>query len=578
MEVCWGNNWFSILINGEPSGFFKSFRGLRQGDPLSPALFIIAMEAFSVNLKLLINSGRCQRFLMRRNSPIISYLLYADDILLFSNGKKENLLKVLQFLALFQQATGQKIINNKSCFICPRALSLARIRSISCILGFRKANGTIQYLGAPLRLGRIRSSELQFLVVKVERKTAGWAGRHISQAGRTTLIRHVLGSVPIHIMPIEEGGLGVRRLKEVLEAHRLKLAWAVNFSNQSGPWVKLMRNKYSRDLLPNALMPPSTNLSPFWKSVRALFPLLSETVQWHIGRGELNFWKANWMGRGPIQRLLNNRVLPELADLQVKDVLGYLGPLPPSRVFSLLPQQIIDNIFNGGFTTSDENAECIWPLEVSGLLSLRSAWKLLRSSSPPLSGPDGSGMALFLQNSPSWRVLQNATPVDSRVQAKGVTLASRCWCCLGVDNARPQVESIAHLFLATTHATALWSRFGVQCSVPPLPHNSVDNRLSHWRNAAAPGYASKTIRTLLPILILWEIWRSRNAVIYGNCPMNITRSIAHVRWWANVVIGVEQMDSLVRSLRSSPSRPPNIIRRSATILVKWKRPSLGGSN
>ncbi|XP_058068188.1 uncharacterized protein LOC131217295 [Magnolia sinica] len=227
IKSCWGNNWFSILINGESTGFFKSYRGLRQGDPLSPALFLIAMETFSVNLNLMIASGGCQPFAMRQGYPISSHLLYADDILLFTNGKRESLLQLNQFLALFQAVP--------------------------------EAKDDISYLGAPLCSGRIRSSMFQFLVDKVDRKTSRWASRMISQASRVTLLCHILGSLPIHIMSamhiprqvidkiersfsnffwgwadgnrkhhwlawkkiartIKERGMGIRRLKEVMDA------------------------------------------------------------------------------------------------------------------------------------------------------------------------------------------------------------------------------------------------------------------------------------------------------------------------------------------------------------------------
>ena len=77
---------FSVLINGSPSGFFQSLRGLRQGDPLSPYLFMIAMAVFSCMLRRAISGGFLSGWRVRGKSGEgvqISHLLFTDDTLDF---------------------------------------------------------------------------------------------------------------------------------------------------------------------------------------------------------------------------------------------------------------------------------------------------------------------------------------------------------------------------------------------------------------------------------------------------------------------------------------------------------------
>ena len=80
---------FSILINGSPSGFFVSSRGLRQGDLLSPLLFVIVMEAFSRIMDRAIRGGLFSGFIVaspQDHQVWISHLLFADDTLIFCDA------------------------------------------------------------------------------------------------------------------------------------------------------------------------------------------------------------------------------------------------------------------------------------------------------------------------------------------------------------------------------------------------------------------------------------------------------------------------------------------------------------
>ena len=92
MKWCCSTATFSILINGSPSGFFCSSRGLRQEDPLSPYLFLFAMEALSQLLSCARNGGFISGFRVGgREGLIVSHLSFADDTLIFCDAEADQL-------------------------------------------------------------------------------------------------------------------------------------------------------------------------------------------------------------------------------------------------------------------------------------------------------------------------------------------------------------------------------------------------------------------------------------------------------------------------------------------------------
>ncbi|RVW24169.1 UDP-glucose:glycoprotein glucosyltransferase [Vitis vinifera] len=98
---CISTTSFSVLVNGTPTGFFQSSRGLRQGDLLSPYLFVIAMEVFSSLLKRAVDGGfmsGCRVKSRSEEGVIISHLLFVDDTLVFCKASQDHLTYLVGYL------------------------------------------------------------------------------------------------------------------------------------------------------------------------------------------------------------------------------------------------------------------------------------------------------------------------------------------------------------------------------------------------------------------------------------------------------------------------------------------------
>jgi len=202
IKAMFTNCWFSILFNGGVHGYLKSTRGLRQGDPLAPSLFILAEEALSRGISSLYDQGKVVPFHTYWNCPIVSHLLFADDSIIFTNGSKSSLKNWMQFIIKYESSSGLKISRDKSCFIMAKKTTPARASIVSLATGFHRSTLPLQYLGAPLFKGAPKSAYLQALVDKVRKKLASWKTNLLSKGGKITLLQSVLSSIPIYTLSV----------------------------------------------------------------------------------------------------------------------------------------------------------------------------------------------------------------------------------------------------------------------------------------------------------------------------------------------------------------------------------------
>lgn len=114
IRLCVSTAKFSLLINGSPYGFFAAQRGLRQGDPMSPALFTFITEILSRLLHREEQAGHLSGVKVSRTSPRVSHLLYADDLIIYCKATRAEAACVAHCLKTFCDWTGQAVSHHKS--------------------------------------------------------------------------------------------------------------------------------------------------------------------------------------------------------------------------------------------------------------------------------------------------------------------------------------------------------------------------------------------------------------------------------------------------------------------------------
>ncbi|KAB1226409.1 hypothetical protein CJ030_MR1G029182 [Morella rubra] len=111
---CISTSYFSILLNGSPFGNFCPTRGIRQGDPLSPALFILCSEVLSRLFSREESLGRLKSIKVGRDAPSISHLLFAYDLLLFGKATLQEATILDECLGKYMAWSKQKVNREKS--------------------------------------------------------------------------------------------------------------------------------------------------------------------------------------------------------------------------------------------------------------------------------------------------------------------------------------------------------------------------------------------------------------------------------------------------------------------------------
>ncbi|GKV50604.1 hypothetical protein SLEP1_g57307 [Rubroshorea leprosula] len=371
----------SVLINGDKTDSFTPTCGIRQGDPLSPYIFILCMEHLLIKITSEMDKGNWKGSKAGRRGPLFSHLFFADDIIFLGKATMTNGVLLKNILDFFCSRSGQKINVQKSKILFSKNVDQASRNSICSILRYNQTENLGKYLGIPVSAYKLNKRHCQFIVDKVRTKLAGWKTKFLSMAGHTTLAKSVLAAVPnyymqttylptsihneldrisrnfiwgadaeqkkIHLVcwdkvtqPKGAGGLGIKSAKEANIVAMTKLNWRLH-KDKDKLWTTLFRNKYS---FTDPHYSYSFSGSPTWKAIGKGHSLFCKGIKWIPRDGKnISFWKDYWVGNSPLFSILFGPHQSNYSSITVADYF-HAGPDGPKLIGYQLPEEITISI------------------------------------------------------------------------------------------------------------------------------------------------------------------------------------------------------------------------------------------
>ncbi|XP_026399288.1 uncharacterized protein LOC113295154 [Papaver somniferum] len=476
----------SIMLNGVPIGYFGVGRGLKQGDPLSPILSILAQDVLSRNIHKLFMENQIQPMVVR-NGIHPTHLMFADEIFLFCNGGKKSIENLKALLMEYQVSSGQVVNATKSkCFV--DGTSDIRKRQIVAFFQMDLSCFPDKYLGVFLAQGKMKSIHIWHLVEYMHLRLAAWSGKLLNFQARLTLVNHVLSSIPIYNLSIykwprkvfeacekiirnylwsgsvedkkcitlewdnvctskDEGGLGIRKLEDVNKDLLMKLLWKILHCQDE--WAKFFLAKYMDK---NGNWITYYQRSSVWNGIKWVNTEFNENTRWVVDF--LQFFSIEQL---PVIR-------------EGEDLLIWC------------------NSYSGHFTVSDAVNKI--RLHQSKLHWYKKIW---HSSVIPSTSAN------------VWKITRGVCATEENLRKKGFQFASRCYICHDGE------DSMDHILWKCEFSNRLWSWLAGIFHFPKP--NSFEALLKMSKNS---GPVIKELWIISSYTAMVELWFLRNAIFYDD--------------------------------------------------------------
>ncbi|GJT60110.1 RNA-directed DNA polymerase, eukaryota [Tanacetum coccineum] len=205
-----------VIVNGSPTEEFLFYKGLKQGDPLSPFLFILVMETLHMSFQRVVDAGLFKAIVLTP-SLHLSHMFYASDAIFMGHRSEANIDILAKVLECFHRASGLRINMSKS-KLMGIAVDVEKVEQAAAKIGCTVLNTPFSYLGSNVGGCMSRIQSWKETLEEMKLRLSKWKINTISIGGRLTLLKSVLGSMPIYHMSIFRTPIKVLQCMESLRS------------------------------------------------------------------------------------------------------------------------------------------------------------------------------------------------------------------------------------------------------------------------------------------------------------------------------------------------------------------------
>ncbi|XP_061350360.1 uncharacterized protein LOC133295534 [Gastrolobium bilobum] len=574
IRACITSPRFQVLWNSSRSDPFYPSRGIRQGDPISPYLFVMCMDKLSHLIAGAVRAKRWKPMRASRKAPFISHLMFADNLVLFGEASLVQLDVMLETLKKICDMSGQVVSIEKTVVYFSKNTTSEVKELLTQASGFKAADSLGKYLGSFLYHGRGRSTLAKSVISSIPTFHMQHGSiplsvcNEIEKLQRGFIWGDCVERKKVHLIawnklckPGWVGGLGLHNLKVHNEAFLFKIAWQI-LNNNNALWVRLLLGKYGRKFDVRRSSSSQPYDSVMWRALCSIWDRFLGCLQWKIGNGrDVYFWKDSWLHSIPtISEFCTSSLSPAALEAKFADMVDLnIGDWQLDIPQSMLPKDVVDQIRSViPPTLSSETDRLVWKSNTNKRSIVKHAYTSLMGfeyiNRDPIWGSiwRWQGPQRFRQF--TWLIFHG------RILTREVTAAwggsPFCHVCLD------KVENIMHVLHDCKKALPVWNFWfagNIPCDFLSLPQEewirkNVDKGWTHSQLLPWQDLFNTTV---------WFLWNWRNKETHEA---NFCRPINVPLFITNYIMEYKS---------AAVSNAPSSFLPQPRCRVKWKPPPSG---